>query len=174
MSETQKPLDQYHHGDLGRAAAETAYALARARGAAAVSLRDVAGALSVTHRALYRHYTDRSALLASAAAIGFTALADSVSRASTRKGFCRAYIRFARAEHHVYALIMTRFEKRPASLDAAIRRLTSAAADVLGGEEPAKRAWLALHGGLSLGAAGMLATRSESALEAFLIQMALG
>lgn len=174
MSEPRNPADRYHHGDLARAATDEAFAMVAALGAAEVSLRAVAARLRVTHRALYRHFADRESLLAACAAMGFARLADAVQHAGAPQPFCRAYVQFALAQPNIYALMMSRFTATPPALAANIERVIRAALVAFDNEPAAKRAWLTLHGGLALHAAGVLAQRDQHALEAFLIEIALG
>lgn len=54
---------RYHHGDLGPALLDAADALLAERGAAALSLREVARRAGVSHNAPYHHFADRLALL---------------------------------------------------------------------------------------------------------------
>lgn len=65
----------YHHGDLPRALVSAAVELIRRDGPDAISLREVARAVGVNHTAAYRHFEDKSALLAAVAEQGFEALA---------------------------------------------------------------------------------------------------
>jgi AcrR family transcriptional regulator len=64
----------YHHGDLPRALVGAAVDLITARGPEAFTLREVAGAVGVTHGAAYRHFEDKTALLAAVAEDGYRAL----------------------------------------------------------------------------------------------------
>lgn len=65
----------YHHGDLPRALVTAAVELIRRDGPDAISLREVARAVGVNHTAAYRHFEDKSALLAAVAEQGFDTLA---------------------------------------------------------------------------------------------------
>lgn len=163
------PEKDYHHGDLGRAALEAAMGRVQASGPDGLSLRELAASLGVTHRALYRHYTDRSALLAAVAASGFQRLAAQAAAATDREGFCRAYVRFALAEPKLYALMMQGLTPRPALLRAAEHALIQSARRVFCSDEAIKRAWILLHGGLALHSAGMLVQRDDETLETFLL-----
>ena len=64
----------YHHGDLRRSLVNAALQLVQEQGAAAVTLREVARMAGVSHQAPYRHFADRSELLAAVAEEGFRAL----------------------------------------------------------------------------------------------------
>jgi len=93
--------DRYHHGDLRRALLLEAVRTIHAEGAAALTLRGVGERLGVSRTALYRHFTDKQALLDEVAAEGFrmlrTALREAWGRGG-RAGFDAmgvAYVHFA-------------------------------------------------------------------------------
>lgn len=94
----------YHHGDLRRALLDAALVLLEERGPEALTLREVASRVGVTHPAAYRHFEDKTALLAAVAEEGYVALsadvADALSRASTRpdarlRAIAAAFVDFA-------------------------------------------------------------------------------
>ena len=64
----------YHHGNLRNALLEAAEQLLVKRGAAALSLREVAKMAGVSHAAPYRHFKDKAALLWALAESGFERL----------------------------------------------------------------------------------------------------
>lgn len=68
------PAPSYHHGNLREAALEAAAVLLEAQGEAKVTLRTLAEQVGVTHRALYRHFPDRAALMAEVACGALEAL----------------------------------------------------------------------------------------------------
>lgn len=72
----------YHHGDLPRALVQAAVQIIERHGPDAITLRQVASALGVTHGAAYRHFEDKTALLAAVAEQGFRALAARLVEAS--------------------------------------------------------------------------------------------
>ena len=72
----------YHHGDLARALVGAAVGLIERRGPEAITLREVASSVGVTHAAAYRHFEDKTALLAAVAEEGYRALATSLARAA--------------------------------------------------------------------------------------------
>lgn len=96
----------YHHGDLKNNLLTVAEALLEEKGAAAISLREVAKLAGVSHTAPYRHFSDKHALLCALGQIGYIRLAqamqDSVQQArdeplqQLRLGF-NAYVRHATA-----------------------------------------------------------------------------
>ena len=67
----RKPAGHYHHGDLGRALVDEAARTIRDRGIDRLTLRAVGARLGVSRTALYRHFADKSALLAAVAREGF-------------------------------------------------------------------------------------------------------
>lgn len=78
----------YHHGDLRNALVLTAVRLIEANGVEEFSLRGTAREVGVSANAAYRHFSDKSALLAAVAEDGFTQLAQRMRRAmgATRTG----------------------------------------------------------------------------------------
>ncbi len=68
----------YHHGDLRAAVIAAALEILASKGSDALALREVARRVGVSHRAIYRHYADKTALLAAIAEQGFLRLADAV------------------------------------------------------------------------------------------------
>lgn len=104
----------YHHGDLRRALLDAALALIEAEGVAALTLRQTARQVGVTHAAPYRHFKDKAALLAGVAAEGFRLLADRTETARDAAGpdpidrllaIGVAYVRFA-LEHPAHYRVM--------------------------------------------------------------------
>ena len=105
---------RYHHGDLKPALRSAARVRLDRGGAAAISLREIALAAGVSHAALYRHYSDREALLADLAEDGFRTLAalNREAIATTRGGPARqlkacgrAYVAFGAREPHLLQLM---------------------------------------------------------------------
>ena len=70
----EKSERPYHHGDLKRVVIETAQAMLREEKGWQFTLREVARRAGVSHAAPYKHFPDKSALLAELAALGFDAL----------------------------------------------------------------------------------------------------
>lgn len=104
--------DRYHHGNLREALLEAATSLIRENGPNGFSFAEVARLAGVSAAAPYRHFRDRSALVAEVARLGFEKF-ESEMRGAWRDGepdprtafnACgRAYLRFARAHPAVYA-----------------------------------------------------------------------
>ena len=59
----RKPRDSYHHGDLRRALLDEALRTIQTDGVNALTLRTIGLRLGVSRTALYRHFTDKRALL---------------------------------------------------------------------------------------------------------------
>src|SRR5687767_15806785 len=70
----RKRADRYHHGDLSRSLLKEALRTIEKDGVAALTMRAVGEKLGVSRTALYRHFTDKSALLAAVATEGFRTL----------------------------------------------------------------------------------------------------
>ena len=99
----RKRADRYHHGDLRRALLQAAVRTIHSHGVGGLTLRGVGSTLGVSRTALYRHFTDKAALLAAVAAEGFRMLREQTLRAwedggRGLRGFEAmgvAYVRFA-------------------------------------------------------------------------------
>lgn len=109
---SRKPRQPYHHGDLERAAIDAAFAIVSADGPSAVTLRAVAAAVGVNHRALYRYFSSHETLLIQVASRGFAKLADEIGAAKEMSGspevcLARAYATFALKEAGLYALMFS-------------------------------------------------------------------
>jgi AcrR family transcriptional regulator len=112
---SSKPKRSYHHGDLRRALLDGAWQLVCEGGLAALSLREVARAVGVSHAAPYHHFPTRGALLDALAEQGFIGIEQSMRLAKgdlTDAGevltaIGRGYIDFAR-EHPEQVLVMFR------------------------------------------------------------------
>jgi AcrR family transcriptional regulator len=113
--------DSYHHGNLRRALMDAALALFAERGTLDFTVRELARAAGVTHNAPYRHFADKTAILAALAKEGFAMLAEESERACAplraRKGphdararieaLGTAYVRFAVAHPTHFRLMFT-------------------------------------------------------------------
>lgn len=67
----RKPEGRYHHGELRKALLDEAAAVVETDGVAALSLRELARRLGVSHSAPAHHFPDKSALLIELARDGF-------------------------------------------------------------------------------------------------------
>ena len=119
MHQTREP---YHHGDLRNALISSAVRLIEQGGEAAFSLREAARDVGVSANAAYRHFDDKSALLAAAAAGGLEQLASRMLKAMDRasengnqespaiarfKAVGRAYVEFALAHPELFRLMFS-------------------------------------------------------------------
>ena len=178
---------RYHHGDVRGEAAAAALGITEVDGPDAVTMRAVATAVGVDHRAIYRHFTDRDRLLAEVAAVGFRDLLSELVRSEGEAGLKRdftASIRFALARPHLYALMLSRPREQlfdGAALEDAVRamldHLMASARLALG--EAAESAICrdlvfsalgASYGLVSLASSMTLAPRSSQEMEAFLTE----
>jgi AcrR family transcriptional regulator len=113
----RKRAGQYHHGDLRRALLDQALQTIDRLGVEALTLRDVATALGVSRTALYRHFTDKQALIAAVAREGFRTFRLALVDAWELKGrgqagfeaMGEAYLRFAMAHPSHYRVMFGRF-----------------------------------------------------------------
>jgi AcrR family transcriptional regulator len=113
----RKRPDQYHHGDLRAALIQAALRTIQRDGVSALTLRGVGDDLGVSRTALYRHFVDKSALLAAVAGQGFTALRVALVEAwekggKGREGFAamgEAYVRFAITNPSYYRVMFGGF-----------------------------------------------------------------
>jgi len=71
----------YHHGDLRRALIDASIGLIGESGPDGLTLREVARRAKVSHTAPYRHFQDKSDLLAAVAEQGFTDLRQAMDEA---------------------------------------------------------------------------------------------
>lgn len=123
----------YHHGDLRRALIVATKAIVEETGAESFTLREAARRAGVNHRAAYRHFEDKSALLAAVAEEGFVELASRIEAALAREpegassrrlmAIARAYVEFAsqnRGAYRVMAGPRLNLEDRFPALEAAI------------------------------------------------------
>jgi AcrR family transcriptional regulator len=93
----------YHHGKLKQALVDAAIALVAEVGTHGFTLREVARRAGVSHNAPYRHFRDRSEVLAVVALQGFQRLTASMKRSAAQGSdpgeqlrFCgRGYVNFA-------------------------------------------------------------------------------
>lgn len=93
----------YHHGDLRSALLATAERTLRDKGAAALSLRELAREIGVSHAAPGRHFKDKQSLLDALALAGFGRMAETLEAADDPAlpleprltALARAYLGFA-------------------------------------------------------------------------------
>jgi AcrR family transcriptional regulator len=72
---------RYHHGDLRRALIDAALHLIERRGPDGLTLREAARLVGVSHAAVYRHFSDKTALLRAVATEGVAGMRDAMQAA---------------------------------------------------------------------------------------------
>lgn len=77
----QPARDTYHHGDLRNALVAAAVELVEGSSPEELTLREVSRRVGVNHRAAYRHFEDKIALLAAVAEDGYHALLTQMEQA---------------------------------------------------------------------------------------------
>lgn len=127
------PARPYHHGDLRTALLDRAEQTVRDKGVDALSLRELARDVGVSHAAPSRHFKDKQALLDALAVAGFERLGDALDRANGVEGgigermhaTARAYVNFAVEGAALLELMYARKHETGASpeLRAAAERL---------------------------------------------------
>jgi AcrR family transcriptional regulator len=191
----RRPPGQYHHGDLRRAMLDEAVRTIQQDGMDALTLRAVGARLRVSRTALYRHFADKSALLAAVACEGFVMLRTALEAAWQEQGggqrgfeaMGRAYVTFAVANPSHYRVMFGGFLSRP-SPDPDLAREAGAAFTVLVNalvalqraglvrrDDPlqlARMIWALVHGIAMLGIDGLLAHEAADAetLSAFAVE----
>jgi len=187
----QRPVGQmsetYHHGDLRRQLVTTAIEMLQENDEAEISLRSVARRMGVSSSAPYRHYSDKSQLLAAVAAAGFNELRELLVAADRRAKPDRAiaaqgvaYVRFALANAALFHLMFGRqgastSPERHIAGDAAYGVLVDRVAarylnDALAGTR-ALGFWSAMHGLATLAIDGRVSDKGnpETLMKAVLI-----
>jgi AcrR family transcriptional regulator len=175
----RKPSGRYHHGELRSALLTTALRIVAEEGVAALTLRDLARRLGVSHAAPAHHFPERASLLAALAGEGFLRLSQTLDsatvdtgrgRAATLLAVGRAYVAFA-LEHPGSFRVM--FGPHVAELPRAPTAVARAAEDgyavlqraieeLVGAGDPRVgpltfAAWSLLHGACTLFIDGLLA-----------------
>jgi AcrR family transcriptional regulator len=184
----RKQAKRYHHGDLRRALLQEAARTIQAQGVERLTLRAVAERLGVSRTALYRHFADKSALLAGVAAEGFRTLATVTLSAwqAAGKGLAGleamglAYVDFALTHPSHYRVMFGGFVDSGAK-DPAFVQDAASAFDVLvdalrelqkdgliRADEPellARFVWATVHGVAMLGIDGQLQHQHADAMD---------
>jgi AcrR family transcriptional regulator len=175
-----QPSRPYHHGDLRRAIIETALDMLGAEKDWQFTLREVARRAGVSHAAPYKHFPDKTALLAELAMIGFDRLREAMSLAKTDAPdsvleeimpIARSYVAFGTDNPALYRLMFSAEEGRSAGMHLDERALAvfDVVLEMLGRgqaagsirERPvrgqATAAWALIHGVTMLAIEGLLA-----------------
>ena len=173
----------YHHGDLRRALVTAALDLIGKGGPEALTLREAAAAVGVTHPAAYRHFEDKTALLAAVAEEGYVALGGELEKAvggeraprARVRALALAYVAFAMERPAHYRVMWgprLNEDGRFPSLEAAVARVFDlVVAEIAGGQtagvfrkgdarDLAVTVWIAAHGYTELVARRRIKVRS--------------
>jgi AcrR family transcriptional regulator len=181
----------YHHGDLRRALTGAALDLISEKGPKGFTLTEVARRAGVSTAAPYRHFTDKSDLLATVAELGFQRLYDALRAApdgpDSRHHLIelgRAYLRWA-LEHPAFYLVMFGAEVKGAdhpgldrAFEAAFSVLLEAIdAAITDGVLPNRDAramagalWAVVHGAASLDIGGDFHAHIEATSEDIVVE----
>src|SRR4051794_8355635 len=104
MRRKKAPPRPYHHGNLRAALIESGLDLIEEAGVRSLTLREIGARVGVSRTAAYRHFADKSELLAAISEAGFTQFADALEAArreapqnfaSRMSAMAVAYVRFA-------------------------------------------------------------------------------
>jgi AcrR family transcriptional regulator len=178
----------YHHGNLKQALLDASIDLIREVGPEAFTLREVARVAGVSHNAPYRHFRDKSELLAAVAAAGFDRLTESMTKAADSGSDAlgrfrlsgRGYVQFALHYPQHFTVMFEApqgFRMHPEALAAGERAFTTlvrcieqcqSAGSLPRGDSKslALLAWSMVHGVAKLAVAGRLPfSRSEEILQ---------
>ncbi|KAB2339961.1 TetR/AcrR family transcriptional regulator [Actinomadura rudentiformis] len=169
----------YHHGDLRAALLTRAEETLREKGPTALSLRELARDLGVSHAAPSRHFKDKQALLDALALAGFERLGEIMAASQEGIGesfaerldaMVRAYVGFATANAALLDLMYSVKHDPEASeaLSASVQRWSAQTVELIAEgqrrgevrEGPVERIGLpvftTLHGYADLATSGML------------------
>jgi AcrR family transcriptional regulator len=156
--------ERYHHGNLRASLIEAAGRIVESKGLEALSLREAARSVGVSHAAPYRHFADKEALVAALATDAFERLLDRLQTVppggeavERLVALAVAYVGFARDEPGRFQLMFHREardrDKYPELYAAAIRAYELNAAAVAAVLPPgsdvalaAEAAWALVHG----------------------------
>jgi len=175
----KKPPDRYHHGDLRRALLDEAIRTIQSHGVEHLTLRAAGERLGVSRTALYRHFSDKQALLAAVGREGFHMLRQALADAWEQNGRGRTgfeamavvYVQFAVAYPSHYRVMFGRFLESAAKntdfiseAKAAFQVLVNALvnqqkAGIIRQEDPelmARWVWAVVHGVAMLAIDGQL------------------
>ncbi|MFI6340598.1 TetR/AcrR family transcriptional regulator [Streptomyces sp. NPDC050535] len=120
---------RYHHGDLRAALLTRAEETLREKGPAALSLRELARDLGVSHAAPSRHFKDKQALLDALGQVGFERLGETLTASQEAVGepfadrlgaLARAYVGFATGNAELLDLMFS-IKHDPEASEALVR-----------------------------------------------------
>ncbi|MDR0779210.1 MAG: TetR/AcrR family transcriptional regulator [Pseudomonadales bacterium] len=171
-----KSSSSYHHGDLRQALVNAAWNSIQEQGPESLSLAALAKTIGVSQAAPFRHFADRSSLLAAVALHGFTTLFTLLTAAvnnprgkgSAVSRFAHAYARFGTENPAIYRLMLASSVIGDSAEDTELRvtarrslqLLIDTLTDIPNAQLRRRRAvhiWAALHGAVMLGNQHLLA-----------------
>lgn len=187
MAKSSSATRSYHHGDLRQALLAAALSVLQERGAAGLSLREVARRAGVSHAAPAHHFGDKAGLLTALATDGFTRFGEALAAAAARESepraaFAatgRAYVQFA-VDHRALFELMFRPEhlnreapELAAAMDRSYQQLLQGVinaqrAGYAPGASPqdlALAAWTSVHGLATLWLDGNLQAHTTAGLD---------
>lgn len=134
-----KPPGRYHHGELRRALLDAALAVIERDGVSALSLRELARRLGVSHAAPAHHFPDKTALLVEIAREGYDRFAAALDAAfrgapdddARLAAVGRAYVAFALAHPATFRVMFGREISELPSPPAALAEASGRAYAVL-------------------------------------------
>ena len=128
------PTDRpYHHGDLRRVIIETALAMLHEEKGWQFTLREIARRAGVSHAAPYKHFSDKSALLAELALLGIDRLRGALKAVQTGQAMSvhdeflaltTAYVGFGVSNRALYQLIFSMDAGKPSEVHMSERGLS--------------------------------------------------
>ncbi len=189
----KKRRHPYHHGDLRRALVREALRTIDTEGVAGLTLRAVGRRLGVSRTALYRHFADKSALLAAVGREGFRMLREELEAAvrgdpdprGAFEAMGRAYVRFAVSHPSHYRVMFGGFvescrndpelvQEAGASFQVLVQAIASRQRDGLlhddDPEQMARYVWAIVHGIAMLVIDGQLRGRDTDAEVGYAIE----
>jgi len=114
MPAATRARDTFHHGDLRHAALSLARDRVAALGVEQLALRELAASLGVNHRALYRHFPDKQALIQELAAAEVEALVTAIEvaqaaspQADRRRTLMDVYVAYAVEQPRLYEMVFS-------------------------------------------------------------------
>lgn len=180
----------YHHGNLRSAVLAAALSRLTTEGPEKLSLRGLARDVGVSATALYRHFSDKDALLVTLAKEGFCCLTKDIAAAQQQysdnptqslQAAGQAYVRFALTHPQQYRLMFGRYfcsesSEPPTELEASANQAYQVLANIIEQgiasrhfySKPAKMhavaAWSMVHGLASLLIDGLLVNSPSKAI----------
>jgi AcrR family transcriptional regulator len=106
---------RYHHGDLRNSLVAASISIIREKGSQALTVREAARCAGVAHSASYRHFKNKSHLLAAVSESGFHLLRKNLATVSAQGGNAidrlrlagEAYVRFAITHREEFAVMFS-------------------------------------------------------------------